>query len=73
MYDPPMAPPSHPLALDSPVAVVRKALSVLLSQADHDLVIQAQVEDGVHHAGHGDLAAAAAAAAAAVLEVSAQQ
>ena len=41
---------------EAPIGVEGEALVAgLLGQALHGLVVQAQVEDGVHHAGHGEL------------------
>src|SRR3954451_4993271 len=43
---------------ESPVAVVGKArVASLICQSLGRLVVQAEIEDGVHHAGHGELGA----------------
>ena len=51
---------------EAAIAVVGEArIAALLGQALDGLVVQAEVEDGVHHAGHGELGAGAHADAAA--------
>mmetsp|Transcript_26656 Transcript_26656/g.44672 ORF Transcript_26656/g.44672 Transcript_26656/m.44672 type:complete len:201 (+) Transcript_26656:2492-3094(+) len=39
---------------ETTVRVVREACAALLAETLHDLVIQAEVEHGVHHTGHGN-------------------